>query len=197
MKRNILTMADINRDFTATVKQYLDKEYTFRVESMGGSQGEVAKVDLTNGAEVIRVLLDHMDVSESGGSGLVLIVGRVTETGEKYFSIWNHELEILSRRRYFEIDHEQQKYTAAKIVYDSIWAKRIAREKRRGNQYSKTVFADQTRAKAAVLPFVRRQKGLARVSIKQIDSVYYAVYGGEKSYHVCVKGRILELSARH
>lgn len=191
--KNILTMADINRDFTATVKQYLDKGYTFRISGMGGSQGEVAKVDLTNGAEVIRVLLDRE--CERSIDSLSLIVGRVTDNiSERHTLIWNSHLEVISKRRFFVVDRDNGCFT---LSYDEICKIREKRLVRYDNdRYKEYPFPDQTRAKAIVLPFVRRHKGLARASIKQIDSVYYAVCGGDKSYYVRVKGRILELSAR-
>lgn len=38
--------ADINKRFSEIVTEYLNKGYTFNTATMGGSQGEVAKVDL-------------------------------------------------------------------------------------------------------------------------------------------------------
>ena len=52
-----MTYADINKMFTAEVSKYLARGYHFNTASMSGSQGETAKVDLTNGTEIIRVLL--------------------------------------------------------------------------------------------------------------------------------------------
>ena len=52
-----MTYADINKMFTAEASKYLARGYHFNTASMSGSQGETAKVDLTNGTEIIRVLL--------------------------------------------------------------------------------------------------------------------------------------------
>ena len=52
-----MTYADINKMFTAEVSKYLARGYHFNTASMIGSQGETAKVDLTNGTEIIRILL--------------------------------------------------------------------------------------------------------------------------------------------
>lgn len=49
---------DINKRFTEIVSKYLANGYQFNTATMGGSQGEVAKVDLTNGTEIIRISLD-------------------------------------------------------------------------------------------------------------------------------------------
>lgn len=48
---------EINKLFTERVNEYIIQGYWFNLESLGGQQGEVSKVDLTNGKEVIRVLL--------------------------------------------------------------------------------------------------------------------------------------------
>ena len=40
---------DINELFTKVVNKYLAKGYVFNLNTMSGSQGEIAKVDLTNG----------------------------------------------------------------------------------------------------------------------------------------------------
>ena len=48
---------DINREFTAAASSYMAQGYYINAGTMGGSQGEVAHIDLTNGTEIIRVLL--------------------------------------------------------------------------------------------------------------------------------------------
>lgn len=48
---------DINQKFTAKVAEYIAKGYTINTATMSGSQGEVAHVDLTDGKQVVRVLL--------------------------------------------------------------------------------------------------------------------------------------------
>ena len=40
---------DINREFTAAASSYMAQGYYINAGTMGGSQGEVAHIDLTNG----------------------------------------------------------------------------------------------------------------------------------------------------
>lgn len=47
---------DINREFTAAASSYMAQGYYINAGTTG-SQGEVAHIDLTNGTEIIRVLL--------------------------------------------------------------------------------------------------------------------------------------------
>lgn len=58
---------DINQKFTAKVAEYIAKGYTINTATMSGSQGEVAHVDLTDGKQVVRVLLDSLVSSLRNG----------------------------------------------------------------------------------------------------------------------------------
>ena len=68
---------DINQKFTAKVAEYIAKGYTINTATMSGSQGEVAHVDLTDGKQVVRVLLDSFTEYDSFNSlsGLEIVVG--------------------------------------------------------------------------------------------------------------------------
>ena len=45
----ILTGEDVNKEFTNIVNGYLNKGFTISATTMSGTQGEHAKVDLTDG----------------------------------------------------------------------------------------------------------------------------------------------------
>ena len=70
--------SDINKMFTTEVNKYLAQGYRFNTASMNGSQGELAKVDLTNGTEIIRIVA-HTFSKEWDKQGVELFVGRVAE----------------------------------------------------------------------------------------------------------------------
>ncbi len=48
---------DIRNAYTQKVTELLNQGYTIFPDTMNGSQGEIAHIDLTNGSEIIRVLL--------------------------------------------------------------------------------------------------------------------------------------------
>ena len=52
---------DIRNAYTQKVTELLNQGYTIFPDTMGGSQGEIAHIDLTDGSEILRVLLyrDH------------------------------------------------------------------------------------------------------------------------------------------
>lgn len=102
-----MKFADINKVFTAEVNKYLERGYHFNTATMRGSQGEIAHIDLTDGAEVVRVLLRTFTEGWDK-QGVELIAGRVLE--KEHISpdaeenhadtIWNDRLEQISIQRY-------------------------------------------------------------------------------------------------
>ena len=68
---------DINRKFTAAVSSYMAQGYYINAASMSGSQGEIAHIDLTDGKQIVRVLLDSFTEWEDYNQleGLKLVVG--------------------------------------------------------------------------------------------------------------------------
>ena len=89
---------DIRRIYTEKVAGLLAKGYVLHPETMGGSQGEMARIDLTNGSEILRVLINRVGgCSDSYGEIYAIIIGRCTEKYSGYqHTIWNDRLEILS-----------------------------------------------------------------------------------------------------
>ena len=100
---------DINRAFTEKVAELLGRGYQIHPGTMGGSQGEIAHVDLYRGDEIIRVLLDHSAGRGEKPDGIRLIVGRNTDRIRMNCfdtlgnTIWNNRLEILSEIETFPI----------------------------------------------------------------------------------------------
>lgn len=99
---------DINKKFTERVSEYMVNGYVLNSASMAGSQGERAHIDLTNGTEIIRVLVtDFSDWTELAHmEGTEIIVGRVPSktaphAENDWNTIWNQDLEILSRDRFY------------------------------------------------------------------------------------------------
>lgn len=73
---------DINRKFTETVSSYIAQGYIINTASMSGSQGEIAHIDLTDGKQIVRVLLDSFTEWEDYNQleGLKLVVGIAAAT---------------------------------------------------------------------------------------------------------------------
>lgn len=107
---------DINQKFTAKVAEYIAKGYTINTATMSGSQGEVAHVDLTDGKQVVRVLLDSFTEYDSFNSlsGLEIVVGTpadkvVPYDTVRYNTIWNNRLEAIESERFYEIGSSKRR----------------------------------------------------------------------------------------
>ena len=103
---------DIRNMYTQKVTELLNEGYTIFPDTMNGSQGEIAHIDLTNGSEILRVLLHRdrrYDRDEGGywGDTVVLTVGKAgedTRVGSNWDdTIWNNRLEVRSRIEFADI----------------------------------------------------------------------------------------------
>ncbi|MBQ7895976.1 MAG: hypothetical protein IJ364_05410 [Oscillospiraceae bacterium] len=135
-----MNYADINKRYTEIVAEYISKGYTFNTISMSGSQGETAKIDLTNGTEIIRVMVDTFSDWSANVEGIEIIVGRVVDKSVKphdnsgWNTIWNNQLEVITTERYYRIGRDSNHYgtQAEAEVATALRVKRyIARESAR------------------------------------------------------------------
>ena len=66
---------DIRRIYTQKVTELLTQGYTIYPDTMNGSQGEIAHIDLTDGNEIVRVLLEKAHTCPATAPG-----GRLPDT---------------------------------------------------------------------------------------------------------------------
>lgn len=192
----------INRKYTEKVAELMEKGYYLNAGTMAGHQGEISKIDLTNGKEIVRVLLEHETVYEDNYDSDVvrLIVGRSTETRVRpneattYSTIWNNNLEILSEELFYEIGrrrgHPEDKWYGTK---EEAMESRKKRYARRRSETERKEFPEAAYAK--VLPFLRRQKGCKSLRLHEIEGVTKCVSRSRTgkvvvSYTVKAKGKV-------
>lgn len=111
-----MTKQDIRNIYTQKVTELLSKGYTIFPDTMSGHQGEIAHIDLSNGDEIIRVLLEcKQDISleEDGYTGDIirLVVGRAgedTRLSDCWAGlIWNQRLEIIEELKWAYIESKR------------------------------------------------------------------------------------------
>ena len=86
-----MTKNDIRRIYTEKVAELLAKGYILHPETMSGSQGEMAHIDLTNGFEILRVLIETSLSFDGYGDILTIRVGRcMDEIRGSWHTIWRH-----------------------------------------------------------------------------------------------------------
>lgn len=174
-----MKFAEINRQFTEIVTEWISKGYTVNTATMSGSQGEYAKIDLTNGSEIIRVLLDKdgKPVTRIGDRFysfeiVKLIVGRVTDqiapnSPSVWDTVWNEHLEIISCEEFYEIGrNRREKWYGTKAEAIAQQDKQMERSEAR-NVSQRTEFD----AAAIVLPFVKRQPKARSTKLHEITKV--------------------------
>ena len=162
---------DINRAFTEKVTELLGRGYQIYPGTMGGSQGEIASVDLYKGDEIIRVLLEHSAGHGEKPDGVRLIVGRNTDRirmncfDKLGNTIWNNRLEILFEIEFCQIGENY--YTDAETG-KAIQKKRDDRQRAR----RKPIRRDLPDAfKCAALKYVQRQPRMKSCKLSDIARV--------------------------
>ena len=186
---------DIEKIFSDVVLDYMNNGYHINMNTMSGTQGEIAKVDLTNGKEVIRIMLDsdyswNDDVCCSFNS-IVLTVGRNTNKlcDDRHDIIWNHDLDIINQTIYYQIG-KNEKYFGTKDDAINAKEKHRARVATWGKNYYNTIkIYNDDKVKAIVLPFIKRQYKCKSATIKDIESV-------EKKYDSITKKPYYSIKAR-
>lgn len=182
---------DINNRYTETVAEYIIKGYTFNTASMGGSQGEIANIDLTNGSEIIRILVNSFTDWDSayGLEGVEIVVGRssddVTPNDYRWHAtVWNSHLEVLSCERFYEVGSDRRSGPLYGTIDEATAAieKRVARYSARNRQPER--FVPSKDMMAIAMRIVREKMGFMRirsidVKLTKYENRYYVSYHGK------------------
>lgn len=158
---------EIDCKFTAKVAEYISNGYRIHTSSMAGTQGEIARVDLTNETEIVRILL-YIEHKAFTGTEMILSIGRVKEEFKLNTDrvIWNGRLEIIEEEKWIRIN---EKYFVTPDEYIEIRRKKHERfENRRTSD--KRAFGEE--ANKIALQFVKRQPKCKSVKLSEIDRVY-------------------------
>ena len=186
--------SEINRAFTEAVGEYLRKGYTVNTATMGGTQGEVANIDLTDGRDVIRVVLEKdMDRSLFFQHTLVLKVGRaggVRPHESRYSTVWNGRLEELSRKTWYVLGENRKTWEQVYGTREEAVKVRELQDVRRDRadrDEEPKIFTDDARVRVA-RRFLQRRLGRKRIDTKKIrltrDSKGYLVRYGQKVFRL-------------
>lgn len=172
---------DISRVYTAKIAELLSAGYQISPWTMSGSQGEIAKVDLTNGSETIRVLIEASREFPIGKI-VTITIGRAVEQDE--CTIWNSHLEVCSQIKFAEIAEDY--YT----TYDEgvkIGEKRVQRFARCANLPSPDL---SDAYKRIALRWIQRKPHMKSCKLKDIESMtHWMDECGRNRYYITAKGK--------
>ena len=195
---------DINRVFTDKVTELIGQGYQINPATMGGSQGEIGKVDLRKGDEIIRVLLGTSTDYDQNLDCIHLMVGRCTDCIriDRFESIgntiWNNNLEILFEIKFAKIG---ENFFTDMETGALMRKKRHLRWKER-QMPSRRDLPDSF--KSAALHYLRRQPRMKTCKLSEIDRVtrINCSEWGEtlpdlRGYEIVARGRSYFLPAPH
>lgn len=166
---------EINQKFTDKVVEYINKGYHINSATMSGSQGETAKVDLTDGKEIIRILIDDKTDYDDYSDYTVIIVCRCTDNVRIDFNstwdiIWNDHCEIISEDRFYKAGNgwfvtKDESVRNRKIKHDR-------HEARRDSEYPYKDYKFDDSAKNIMISCIKRKLNRKRFSIDKIEGIY-------------------------
>ena len=168
----------INRRFTEKVAEMLSQGYIMNATTMGGSQGEIAKVDLTDGKKIIRVMLSTEHDWERIGDRfytfdkVILTVGTNTDKvrihGSDRFcdTIWNQHLADITTEEFYQIGRRGNWYGTKE---EAVAQQDKAMERLDLEKGVKDITSEA--AARIVLPFIRRQPRCKSVTVSDIEKI--------------------------
>lgn len=187
---------DIRTEYTKKVTELLNQGYFLFPDTMSGHQGEIAHIDLSNGSEILRVLLEqghHYERDEFWGDTVRLTVGKPTEEVRMYSTwegtIWNNRLEPR-----FEIEwacvnslrRQEPWYTTLEE------GKRITRLQRERYQAQRTDRRETLgdAFKSAALRWLRKQPRMKTCKLEDIEKIERVWNDkGTRSFEIRARGQ--------
>lgn len=195
---------DIERKYTEKVAELLNQGWRVHTSTMPGHQGEVAHIDLTDGSEIRRVVLErelawsHLDEGFHG-ERITITVGRNTDQIWPGWdsTVWNNHLEKISQIEYAEIQapdrrHPDGWYTdfdeairIAHIQHSRREAQRLPERKELGDAY-----------KSIALRWLRKQPRMKTAKLEDITKMTaWRTSEGRRSFQIEAKGKRYTLHA--
>lgn len=169
-----MKMKDIKAAATKIVSTYIGWGYTLS-ETMNGHQGELLKVDLTNGREVIRVLIDDRRHCFDRLDEVAIEVRRYVfgkDVKSEKSHIWNGQGELIVEYVYYKLAQFSYGdwYTDNKDEAESALAIKNTRRDIKYSSSKSGVYTDDKR-KAVVLGYVKKQPRCKSKKASDIESV--------------------------
>lgn len=187
-----MKFSDINKRYTEIVTEYITNGYAFNAASMGGSQGEIANVDLTNGSEIIRIYVNSFTDWNSlfGQEGVEIVIGRNTDAVipneyRGHDTVWNNHLEVIRCERFYKIGDDYRHGQ----MYGTLEEANAANEKRYARWKAKNTKAEPFTPSpdmiAVAKRIVREKIGYRRITEAEIkleknNGRYIVSYRGER-----------------
>lgn len=176
--------AEINTRYTEIVTEYMTKGYTVNTSSMGGSQGEIAKIDLTDGNEIIRILVTSFHDWRNDVEGIEIIVGKSTDdvkphSNGRHETIWDNRLEVVHSERFYQIGRYGNDYYGTED--DAKRASEVRSERYERRHIASKKYEASEKAMEIAYRVVRTKFGYKRINTADVklsksDRGYFVTY---------------------
>lgn len=194
--------SDINKRFTDIVAEYIGNGYTINAATMCDIEEEIAKVDLTNGNEIIRIQL-RPEYSQSDKVEFIsLEVGKcpvniLPNYHNNLYHIRRSTLEILECEQFYQVG-EKRDGRAFYGDYDHARYAAIVRTERKYRNETSDPFMELTEKRMEIVKRLLRRKFPYReikecdiALVKLLDGGYDILYGSHTYRMADGAGQIL------
>lgn len=177
---NIYKREDIQDQYTEMVDRYIRKGYVINPESMSGSQGEIAKIDLTDGREIVRVYIEHKthygsmedDWFDYDSIDIVAESFPYQEQTGLFSDIWTGKGEEIKRIEFCKLRGEYNcnlggSFTTKEAYVQMIKDTREKRAERRAHSQEDTITSNALYEK--MLEIARKQRGCKTIKKEDIS----------------------------
>lgn len=182
---------EINKKFTEKVAEYMAKGWYFNTATVSGSQGEVAKVDLTDGKRIVRIMLSRANgYGEFWWEGYKLTVGFTKPSikpndCDTWQTVWNNELEVVFEETFYRAGTDSRNdWFVGEEEARNGYKKMLSRYNNRVSK-DKDIDLGENGAKI-VLPFVKKQYRCGRAKACDVK-VVKKFRDGEVRWYVTYK----------
>lgn len=177
---------------TEIVQNYLNMGYHLNLETMPGSEHDIAHFDLRKGDDLIRVRLESfVEPKSRAACYLGVITGRVNYE-IKHDLIWNGRLEVIEERKFYAVDPDANGDDKWYIEGEE-GLKAYYRHCDRQMEHDlpwRAIDLDLDKARKIMLPWIRKQPGHKTLAAKGIQKVQHCIDDREGSgYYYIVTTR--------
>ena len=176
---NIILANGIMNNYSNKVAEYMSKGLRIHVNSMSGSQGEVAKIDLTDGKDVYRISLTReCSYGDFYGDIYQMTVERFDDMAQEknldnfHCTIWNGKGDTVEEKRWFSVGNDRQAFTDNLEEAQEMHEKNFRRWKERQDSMSKVTEINLTDERVAFIKNIcRRFRGYGKIKNSDIESL--------------------------
>lgn len=199
-------MDDVRRACTDMVAKYLMRGYTFNLVTESGTQGEIAKYDLTNngGKTVIRIMIveDRENFGDRFYESVDTLVIRVKEyedlRSSRHDTLWNSKGNLIEEKVFYYVTEKFSNNILLTDDYDLIKAIFNLRQNRLSSKPLRNSVPSEEVTSANMIKVAyracRKIPGFKSVKVSEIEKV---VRTWNRENHVCYKVYFSNNSKKH